>query len=251
MTDQMQRPPKDNLVRAVFPGVELRAADDNPTGMPRLTGHFAVFNQWTEIDSLWEGRFLERIAPGAFKRTINNNLERVRVLFQHGQDPHVGDKPLGPIEVIEEDDDGMRYEVPLLDTTYVRDLIPGLEAGLYGSSFRFSVVKQEFDDKPERSAHNPDRLPERTVREAELYEFGPVTFPAYAGATAGVRSLTDDFALKRFVSDPEKLKQLLTSVSTPALPNDGPEAPPHSDEGTRKVYPSISRSQFLEMLSNG
>jgi len=31
-----------------------------------------------------------------------------------------------------------------------------------------------------------EALPERTIREAKLYEFGPVTFPTYAGATAGL-----------------------------------------------------------------
>jgi hypothetical protein len=28
-----------------------------------------------------------------------------------------------------------------------------------------------------------------------MAEFGPVTYPAYAGATAGMRSLTDRFAV--------------------------------------------------------
>jgi len=46
-----------------------------------------------------------------------------------------------------------------------------------------------MNDKPERSDYNPDALPERTIHEVELFEFGPVTFPAYAGATAGVRSV--------------------------------------------------------------
>jgi Caudovirus prohead protease./Transcription factor WhiB. len=64
-------------------------------------------------------------------------------------------------------------------------------AGLYGSSFRFTVGADNFDAKPGRSDYNPDGLPERTIREAKVAEFGPVTFPAYQGATAGVRSLTD------------------------------------------------------------
>ena len=33
---------------------------------------------------------------------------------------------------------------------------------------------------------NPDAIPERTLTEIDLSEFGPVSWPAYAGATAGV-----------------------------------------------------------------
>jgi HK97 family phage major capsid protein/HK97 family phage prohead protease len=233
MTDKIAQPPKENLVRAVYPAVELRSTEDDT---PVLEGHFAKFNEWTEIDSVWEGRFMERIAPGAFRKTFAENRERIRPLFQHGQDPQVGDKPLGPIEELEEDEQGARYKVPLLDTSYNRDLIPGLKAGLYGSSFRFSVVKEDFDKKPQRSASNPEGIPERTIREARVFEFGPVTFPAYAGATASVRSMTDVYTLNRFVRDPERLAEIMDTMRSTALPTDGAAAE-HSDEGSRSEPP--------------
>ena len=50
------------------------------------------------------------------------------------------------------------------------------------------MVADDFNPKAARSAYNPQGLPERTVREVHMQEFGPVTFPAYAGATAGMRS---------------------------------------------------------------
>lgn len=136
---------------------------------------------------------MERIAPGAFAQSILSHRDQIKVLFQHGQDPQVGDKPLGPLTALREEAEGLVYEVPLLDTSYNRDLKPGLEAGLYGSSFRFSVAAEDFDQRPGRSEHNPDGLPERTVKDLRLFELGPVTFPAYLGATAGVRSMTDAF----------------------------------------------------------
>jgi HK97 family phage prohead protease len=232
ITETRERPPRDG-VRAVFPGVELRAADDGGLGV--LSGHFAVFNRWTEINSTWEGHFMERLSPGAFARAIKNNLDRVRVLFQHGQDPQIGDKPLGPIHEIREDGNhGVYYEVPLLDTSYNRDLLPGLRAGLYGASFRFQSVKEDFERDTKPSPDNPDGLPERTIREVELFEFGPVTFPAYAEATAGVRSMTDDYFFDLISADPERVRQLLIARNV-ALPHDGPEASPHSDEGTRET----------------
>ena len=81
----------------------------------------------------------------------------------------------------------------MFDTAYNRELIPGLEAGVYGSSFRFRVVQEQWNDEPGVSDHNPKGLPERTITEVRLFEQGPVTFPASPTATAGVRSLTDQF----------------------------------------------------------
>jgi HK97 family phage prohead protease len=160
-------------------------------GAPRLVGHFAVFNRWTEIDSALEGRFMERIARGAFITTFARDRGPMRVLFQHGQDPQLGDKPLGPIETLREDDIGGWYEVPLLGTSYNAELEPGLRAGVYGSSFRFQVVREQVEQRPGTSSYNPEGLPERTIKEVKLAEISVVTFPAYGDATAGVRSLTD------------------------------------------------------------
>src|SRR5579871_3167257 len=167
--------------------LELRAAGGDGT-MPTLTGRFAIFNAPTEIDSLWEGHFIERIAPGAFNATLAEDRSAIRCLFQHGMDPHAGDKPLGPIRTLREDAIGAFYEVPLLDAGYVHELIPGLEAGVYGASFCFRATAEAWDEAPGPSAGNPTGLPERVLRAVELVEFGPVTFPAYDGATAGLRA---------------------------------------------------------------
>jgi HK97 family phage prohead protease len=170
-----------------------RTAGDG--GMPTLYGHFAVWGDqpggWARIESAYEGRFMESLARGAFARSIRERRDLIRVMFQHGGDPYIGEKALGPIQELREDQKGAGYVVPMLDTTYNRDLVPGLEAGLYGASFRFRTLREEFVDKPKASDHNPDGLPERTLKEVELFEFGPVVFGAYDGATAGVRGIRE------------------------------------------------------------
>lgn len=206
---EITNPPRENLVRALGEPPTLEMRDTTGTGMPVLTGHFAVWDKWTEINSRSEGHFLERFSPTSMVKTLAEGKDKIRCLFQHGRDPQIGDKPLGPFERIEPDGTGAYYEVPLLDTSYNRDLIPGLRAGLYGASFRFEVVQEEFVRTPARSEHNPQGLPERTVVEARVREAGPVTFPAYASATAGLRSMTDEFTFGRFVDDPDRLQQLL------------------------------------------
>lgn len=230
-------PPRENLYRAMYPGVELRSETNGP---PHLTGHFAVFNRWTEINSIFEGRFLERISPGAFTKTIAESLPSMRVLFQHGRDPQIGDKPLGSIDTLAEDKIGAAYDVSLLDTSYNKDLIPGLEAGLYGASFRFKVMKEEFVNEPGKSDYNPGGLPERTIKEAAVNEFGPVTFPAYAEATAGIRSLTDEFILETFIRDPQRAAQIVnTIVPAHALSNGAEKITPVEESRAPDIRPLV------------
>lgn len=190
-------------------GAALRSSEGGP---PTLFGHFAVFDSWTEIDSLYEGHFLERIRPGSFERTLRE--DRPNVLFQHGRDPQIGDKPLGVPEVLREDVLGAFYEVPMLDTAYNAEIVPGLRAGAYGASFRFTVEAESRVERPERSSHNPNALPERTIEQAKVHELSVVTFPAYAGATAGVRSLTDWYrsgatASRAVIWTPARRRELL------------------------------------------
>jgi len=245
--------PREDLVRAIFTGtaaVALRAArqdadeEDDATGAGGNTegtaaelqrvmfGHFAVFNRWTEIDSYWEGNFMERLAPGCFKKTIAESRDSIKVLYDHGYDPQLGNKPLGPIDELREDQVGAYYEVPLIDTGYNRDfVIPAVDAGLLGTSFRFRVVKDEIDQDPGVSDYNPKGIPERTILEVRLFEFGPVTFPAYEEASAGLRSRADS-QLWRALDDEGRaeLARLIARANASGTPNDERAA-----RGTRVV----------------
>jgi len=234
-------------IRAWRSDYELRAAEDG--GMPTMFGHFAVFNRWAEINSWMEGHFLERIAPGAFRKTFKENRDRIRALFQHGQDPQIGDKPLGAIEDLREDETGGYYEVELLDTAYNRELLPGLEAGLYGASFRFEVIRDEMNEEPDASSENPRALPERTLKEVRLFEFGPVTFPAYAEATADVRSLTDHFLFEQIERNPERARELL-ALRTEDLSPGGDDAPSTTDAGDTSTSADQERRASRDYLTD-
>lgn len=193
------------VVRALT--TPIRAVTTDGT-MPTMEVRFSPFDTWYEIDSVWEGRFLERTQRGAFGKTIKESRDQIRSLFNHGYDPQIGDKVLGTIQDIREEQDAAVGDVALFDTSYVRDLLPGLEAGVYGSSMRMRVVKEAWNDEPGASPHNPNRLPERTILEARLFEFGPVTWPANPSATAGVRSMTDDYYERLRSRDPQRVEEL-------------------------------------------
>jgi HK97 family phage prohead protease len=250
--------PRDDLFRGIAVKPEVRA-DADPADSSLMHGHFAVFNRWTEIDSWFEGRFLERIAPGAFKKTFREQRESVKVQFDHGFDVYVGDAPLGPIDDLREDDEGAYYEVPLLDTDYNRDrVLPMLQGRLMngeqrgsvlGASFRFRVVADEWNSEPEKSDGNPDGLPERTIKEVRLYEFGPVVFPAYEEATAGVRSLTDHFLQRRIARQggAERAARHLAPAapSTEAEPTVEPARSHSTDK--RSVLLAAAQTEILKL----
>lgn len=200
------------IVRAMPVVAQLRASKDadpeDRDDLGMLEVRFSVFNTWYEINSFWEGRFLERTQPGAFTKTMRERRDSIVSLFNHGMDFNIGDKVLGPIEELYEDKDSPVGVVRLLDTSYNRDLEPGLAAGVYRSSFMFNVIREEWNDEPGESDHNPQGLPERTIKEVRLFEFGPVTFPANPDATAGMRSMTDQYLEHVKRTSPGRYEQL-------------------------------------------
>jgi HK97 family phage prohead protease len=215
--------PKDDLIRMVpMEQAELRT-DGEGNGMT-LSGYAAVFDDWAEIESMWEGNFRERFLPGAFKRTLSARGDKIKVLFNHGMDPSIGDKPLGKPDKLKEDKRGLYVEVPLDDTSYNRDLAASLRSGaLDGMSIRFRVVKEDWDYKDERK----NALAERTISEAQLYELGPVTFPAYEATTAGIRSAA---AYTAWRANAGKLQEPVGTSEESELTSPDGEPEPTSDE---------------------
>jgi hypothetical protein len=73
-----------------------------------------------------------------------------------------------------------------------------------------------------------------------------VTFPAYAGATAGMRSMTDDFLQRCFERDPGRLREMFEQATDlradePAEQDDAPsttDAASRTSGPERRVTPS-------------
>lgn len=217
-----------------------------------MFGHFAVFDRWTDIDSWYEGRFLERVADKAFTRTFKERGDKIRVLYDHGHDPSIGNKPLGAPNVLRSDGVGAYYESELFEATYVDDLMPALRAGQLGASFRFRVTGEEWVEPKRATEHNPDKLKERTITDVDLYEFGPVTFPAYADATAGVRSTGSDEFVDHLIHDPqfvarftERAGLAVVEKILASLPADGRNGAPASDVSTDGDRKQATRTSAL------
>lgn len=175
--------PTTDLIRhlsLVASDARLRKDDDAPDSVGTLFGYLSVWDSEAVIDS-WEGQFREVWAKGAYADTLRSG-RAVQVMYDHGLDSAVGSRPLGKPSVLREDDHGLYIEVPLDDTSYNRDIAASLRSGaLSGMSVRFSVTEQRWEEPK-------GQLPLRTVLAAELYEGGPVSFPAFEATSAGIRS---------------------------------------------------------------
>jgi phage head maturation protease len=166
-----------------------------------LRGTFSVFGEWTEIRSSVEGHFMERIAAGAFAKTIRESANKIKLLYSHGNDPAIGTQVLGTIRNLRESGDAAHYEAELYDGV-PELLLSGLRSGGYGSSFRAEVVKERLKPHPGRSPHNPKGLTESTVSELRLVDVGPTSLPAYGTTTAQVRTL-DTVPARQLLHDDE------------------------------------------------
>lgn len=254
--------PDLDVVRTTLVACTLRAADQSADaeddGLGLMDVRFSPFNTWYRIDSFWEGSFLERTVPGAFKRTIaaHNAATRVdahsmKTLFNHGMDFNIGDKLLGDIVESKEASDSPVNTVALWDTSYNRDLLPGLRSGAYGSSFMFRVIKEEWNDEPGQSDHNPDGIPERTIKEARVFEAGPVTWPASPTASAGMRcaSATDAYYDHLARRDPHRVDGMRSRLI--ALRSAGPASRTPSDHGPAITPPTDPAARHSGGLTPG
>ena len=143
-----------------------------------LTGYAARFNEPSEPLP-----FIERIKPGAFKRSINSRND-IKLLWNHNTDMVLGSTRAGTL-TLKEDEIGLRVVASLPDTSYGRDAKVSIQRGdVTGFSFGFTVPAGG-------DSWNADGS-ERTLKSVRLMEVSTgVAFPAYpsTNGTAQVRGL--------------------------------------------------------------
>lgn len=153
---------------------------DAGLGLPLITGYAAVFYRAGEPGTVfrpWDD-FEERIMPGAFDRTIGE--DDVRALFNHRAESVLGRSPNTLKLTI--DERGLRYEIQPPATSTGREVVELIRRGdVSGSSFGFMIRGRT--SKVEEGRHVIE------LRDVQLFDVGPVTYPAYAGTEAEVRSL--------------------------------------------------------------
>lgn len=170
---------------------------------PVLVGYGAVFykagDPATEYQ-LWSDTY-ERIMPGAFDRALRE--DDVRSLFNHDSNIVLGRNRAGTLK-LSVDEKGLKYETTPPDTQLCRDqvLTPIDRGDVSGSSFMFVPIRTVWVEEVREGR----TFYFRNLEDVQLWEVGPVVFPAYEGTTTGLRAAGDLGELKASL-DAHKLQR--------------------------------------------
>jgi uncharacterized protein len=157
-----------------------------------FTGYASVFNSPSED----LGGFIEYVAPGAFKRSLQSRNE-IKLLWNHDSGEPLASLRGGTLRLTE-DSTGLKVEAQLPNTTRGRDVAELLRTKVIDSmSFGFNVIKDSW------SADGRTR----TLESVRLSEVSIVSWPAYTATTAQVRSTQPTI-------DPDKLADALLRLES-------------------------------------
>jgi HK97 family phage prohead protease len=167
--DGPQPESKEPEVRVNSTEIEVRAEGDGMT----FTGYASVFNSPSED----LGGFIEYVAPGAFKRSLQSRNE-VKLLWNHDSGEPLASLRGGTMQLTE-DERGLKVTAQLPNTSRGRDVAELLRTKVIDSmSFGFNVIKDSWSRDGQT----------RTLESVRLFEVSVVSFPAYGATTAQVRS---------------------------------------------------------------
>jgi HK97 family phage prohead protease len=206
---------------------ELRAVE-NGDGMT-FTGYAAVFNSPSEPLP-----FIERIAPGAFKRSLKARND-IKLLYNHDTGSVLGSTRAGTLK-LEEDNYGLRVTAILPETTLGKDVRTLVQRGdVSAMSFGFSVPANGDTWNSEGT--------ERTLRSVRIHEVSIVAFPAYqqTAGTATVRSY--DAVATRAEVDADSLADAMLAVE------DGKDLSLEQSELLSKVIQRLTPTVEAEEIS--
>lgn len=165
----------------------------------KIQGYAAVFNdEYTKLKDRWGETFYEKVTRGAFLKTLSDKTKDKFMLINHDWNKVVGrtDSNL----VLEEDSNGLRFELTVPNTSDGNDLLENVRLGLIkGCSFGFNIVDQKtrWDD---------DWTFYRDITEVDLFEVTATPIPAYSDTEINCRS-ESNISIKDIREQERQLKE--------------------------------------------
>jgi uncharacterized protein len=161
--------------------LEIRAgSEDGESTVRSIAGYVVKFNQRSQL--IW-GEFYERVAQGAFSRSLQENT--IKAFWNHRSDFVLGSTKNGTLR-LHEDQIGLRFELDLPNNTWGNDAFESIQRGdVDGVSFGFYVRSDTWQYLQEEDVY------ERTLLDVNLFEVSPTPFPAYPDSEVSQRSIEE------------------------------------------------------------
>ena len=165
-----------------------------------IEGYFIRFNEETE---LWPGVY-EEVAPEAVANSLKNN--DIRCLFNHDTNIVLGRTGNGTLE-LKADEKGVYGRVKInQNDKQAMDILARIERGdINACSFGFNIIKEDIENRE-------DGTVKFVLREIDLKEVSPVTFPAYPTTSISARKKDYEHKQKQLELRKNKLKERLRNI---------------------------------------
>lgn len=213
----------DLETRQLMMPIQMRAATDEDDE-PVIEGYAAKYNKPSEVLGGFT-RFIEQIAPGAFD---DADMSNVVATINHDPNQVLGRS--GVNMTLSSDAIGLKFTVKPTDTSFARDLIANIEAGVINQcSFAFTVANtDEAQDWEESNQDGVDY--ERTIRQIDrLFDVSVVTTPAYPDTEVQVGQRSINI-----------VKQMQNQENRDA-----------TDQKRKKMLRELERQELLKTLEGG
>jgi uncharacterized protein len=196
------------LETRTVPAEHTRAADDNG---PTITGLGSVYGQTSTIGgtfSDWD----EEVVAGAWSETIKNG--DIRSMMNHDANWLLGRTTSGSLR-LKDTEEGLRYEIDINpDDPNAMSAHARVSRGdISGSSVWFRVIAEQWTEPDDG---NDLERPLRQILEAQLFEVGPVVFPAFPATTSTARTLDGVLRAAGVTNDARRAEVGFDLLSDPA-----------------------------------
>jgi HK97 family phage prohead protease len=214
--------------------VSIRSAAQGGDGRT-VDAYCAVFDTPAEVNNRTEGNFNEVIRRGAFKKTLEQNRDKLIVLFNHGKTLYGTPSErfamtLGKCIDAREDQRGVFTSTRYNRSTLADEVLAGIENDeITGQSFTGSFVRSDPLTRGAIRSKPDGTLATVTRTEISMREYGPSIIPVYKDAAiVGVRA--EEIADLLVNLDPALRAELLQIISeTSTRPHGAPLPAERSD----------------------
>lgn len=164
-------------VRFFSGAIEIRSGTQEGDEKRTIGGYVVKWNQRSHL--IW-GEFYEKVAQGAFARSLKENT--IKALWNHRTDFVLGSMKPATLRLWE-DDIGLAFEIDLPNNSWGNDAWESIQRrDVDGMSFGFWTRADSWQYLEEEDVY------ERTLLDVNCFEVSPTPFPAYEDSEVDVRS---------------------------------------------------------------